>query len=52
MGSLGLVFIACVAFIAYIMTNVDNKYTGQDLFDAVNAHRRSVGVQELQIDDN
>lgn len=52
LGTLGLIFIGCVVFIAYIMTNVDNKYTGQDLFDAVNAHRRSVGAQELQLDEN
>lgn len=52
LGGLGLVFIACVIFIAYIMTQVDNKYTGQDLFDAVNRHRKSIGVSELQMDGN
>lgn len=50
LGSLGLLFIACVVFIAYIMTNVDNKYTGQELFDAVNEHRQSVNVQTLELD--
>lgn len=52
LGTLGVIFIACIAYIAYIITNVDNKYTGQDLFNAVNAHRKSVGVQELQLDEN
>ena len=52
LAGLGLLFIGAIAFIAYIITNVDNTYTGQDLFDAVNEHRRSVGVQELVLDDN
>ena len=52
LGGLGLVFIACVIFIVYIMSNIDNKYTGQDLFEAVNNHRKSVGVPELQMDGN
>jgi len=52
LGSLGLIFIACVIYVIYIMNNVDNKFTGQELFDAVNEHRKSVGAQELQLDEN
>ena len=50
LASLGVIFVAAIAFIIYIMNNVDNKFTGQELFNAVNDHRKSVGVQELQID--
>jgi hypothetical protein len=52
LAGLGLIFVACIAFIAYILINVDNKYTGQELFNAVNTHRKSVGVQELQLDES
>ena len=33
------------------MLNVDYKFTGQDLFNAVNEYRKSIGVQELQLDN-
>lgn len=34
------------------MAKVDNHYTGEELFAAVNQHRKYVGVQELQLDIN
>jgi len=52
LAGLGVIFIACVAFIIFIMNKVDNKYTGEELFAAVNQHRKSIGAQELQLDIN
>lgn len=39
-----------VIFIVYTMKNVDYKYTGQKLFDAVNARRVSVSAPALELD--
>lgn len=50
LACLGIIFIACVAYLFYIMKYVDNKFTGEELFSAINEHRKTVGVQELQID--
>lgn len=47
---LGILFLAAVAFVIYTIRNVDYKYTGEDLFEAVNAHREIVGVQKLELD--
>lgn len=51
LGSLILFFVICVVYMIYIMLNVDNKFTGQELFNAVNEHRKNVGIQELQLDE-
>lgn len=50
LAGLGVLFIGAVIFVFYIITNVDNKYTGDQLFSAVNEHRKSIGVQELQLE--
>ena len=52
LAGLGLIFIFCIIFIVFIITRVDNKYTGEELFNAVNIHRKDIGVQELQLDIN
>jgi hypothetical protein len=49
---LGVGFIISAGLIFYFITQVDYKYTGEELFNAVNQHRTYVGVQELQIDEN
>lgn len=50
LGSLGLIFIACLVYLAYFVANTDNTYTGQELFDAVNAYRDNAGVKPLVIE--
>lgn len=50
LATVGVVFIGIVAFIVFNVKHVDNQYNGQDLFNAVNAHRKSIGVQEVQLD--
>jgi hypothetical protein len=51
LAGLGVLFIGAVIFVFYLITNVDNKYTGDQLFSAVNEHRQSIGVQTLQLDE-
>lgn len=50
LAALGIIFIAAAVMFFYFITQVDNKYTGQELFDAVNEHRQSVNVQKLEVD--
>jgi len=46
-GILGLVV---TGFLYYFITQVDYKYTGQQLFDEVNKYRASKNLIELQLD--
>lgn len=48
---LGLLFVFCVIYLAYIIVFVDNKFTGQELLEAVNVHRRDMGINELRTDE-
>ena len=50
LASLGVFFILCGAFIAYTISRVDYKFTGQQLFDAINEYRVSVNVQPLALE--
>lgn len=50
LAGLGVLFIGASIFVFNIITNVDNKYTGDQLFVAVNEHRQSIGVQPLELD--
>lgn len=52
LAGLGILFIGVLIWIAFLITKVDKQYTGQDLFDAINEHRKSIGVQELLLDGN
>ena len=50
LSGLGILFILAVIYTIYIMTQVDNKYTGQELFDAINTYRKSINVEPLKTD--
>jgi ribosomal protein L40E len=50
LAALGILFVVAAAMLFYFITQVDNKYTGQELFDAVNEHRQSINVQRLELD--
>lgn len=46
----GIILAIFFILLIYMVFNVDNKYTGQELFDAINEHREGVGVKKLEID--
>lgn len=50
LAALGILFIVATGMLFYFITQVDNKYTGQELFDAVNAHRQTVNTSALELD--
>ena len=47
---IGVLSIIAFGLIFYFIIKVDYKYTGEELFEAVNKHRASVGVGKLEID--
>lgn len=46
----GILGIAVFGLLTYFVFQVDNKYTGQEMFDAINEYRASVNVQQLELD--
>ena len=46
----GVLSIIAFGFIFYSIANVDYKFTGDQLFEAVNEHRQSIGVGKLELD--
>lgn len=50
LAAAGIVGIICAALLFYFITRVDNKYTGQELFQAVNDYRASQNIPRLQLD--
>lgn len=48
LSSLGLLFIVSAAMMAYWITQVDYKYTGEELFARVNSYRSYMELPELQ----
>ena len=47
---IGVLGIAAAIFIGYFIAKVDYKYTGQQLFDAVNEYRVSKNLSSLETD--
>ena len=47
---IGVLGIAAGAYIFYIIKNVDYKYTGEELFAAVNKYRTSQGIPTIKLD--
>ncbi len=47
---LGVLGVIGFGLLTYMVFNVDNKYTGQEMFDAINEYRASIGVQQLELD--
>lgn len=50
LAGLGVLALIVGGFIFYTISSVDYKYTGEQLFDAVNIHREAVGVGKLELD--
>lgn len=46
----GALSIIAFGLIFYFILKVDYKYTGEQLFEAVNEHRKEVGVAALELD--
>jgi hypothetical protein len=47
---IAIVLVLAGIYLAYVMIYVDNKYTSDEMFDAVNAHRKYIGIQTLEKD--
>lgn len=47
---MGILGIAATIFVAYVISNVDYKYTGQQLLDEVNHYRESKKLPQLILD--
>ncbi len=53
LGSLAFVGVLAILagiYLFYVITNVDYKYTGEELFQEVNAYRVSIGAPALELD--
>lgn len=50
LAGLGVLAIIAGGMIVYWITQTDYKYNGEQLFEAVNEHRASVGVGKLELD--
>lgn len=47
---IGVLGIVAGGFLLYFITQVDYKYTGEELFNAVNEYRTSIGSPALELD--